>query len=169
MDCVRSHGIQYAPALAVVDGLPEPYRRWNVPPGVIVYWRTWHVAVEILWETLRFHEDSLAPFGIASHIRVPDRLPVIVDGNGLRDQRHDVIAAPPEIFLQLRRIRRPNAVETRCALVTAVSRRRRITPHESEVTLARQNRATESAARVEKEVTVPIPRQRQFQLEFVLG
>jgi hypothetical protein len=43
--------------------------------------------------------------------------------NGLRDQRHNVIAAPPEIFLQLRRIRRPNAVEPRRALVAAVSRR----------------------------------------------
>jgi hypothetical protein len=53
--------------------------------------------------------------------------------------------------------------------VATVSRRGRITAHQSKVTLAGHNRATESAARVKEEVAVPIARQRQFQFELVLG
>src|SRR5262249_36074536 len=121
VNSLSSVGAQYRPTATVADGLCKPSRRNGVPPGVIVDGGTWQQCAEVFRKPLCFQENSLAPFRVARHVGIPDRLPVVMRRNSFGNQHHDMIAARAKLLLQRGSFGGPKPANPPRAVVPAVS------------------------------------------------
>src|SRR5262249_20985300 len=136
--------------------------------GIVIDRRRWHQTIVVFGKAQRLHEHGLSALRAARHVRTQDGLVVEPLRDVFGNERHDVSSAPGKVFLQIRCVGRPYAIEAGTAVVPAIGGHGRVSALERWRAQFTVDGATESAARDEEELAIPVSPQRKPQLELVL-